>query len=87
MKDDKFFNKPLHKETTEEKVTREETPALPIVRGSMVRFNGTKSYSGLDLSQYSGKEYRVKEISGDRIVIAEGANVVAAVNIKDCQKI
>jgi hypothetical protein len=65
----------------------EKKPESPIVRGSMVRFVGTKTYSGLDLSSYAGKEFRVKELSEDRVVLAAKGEVVAAVNIKDCEAI
>ena len=64
-----------------------KAPDLPIRRGSTIKFIGTKSYSGLDISQYKDKKCKVKEISGDRVVIADGANIIAAVNIKDCVKI
>ena len=66
---------------------KQESQPLPIVRGSKVRFIGTKSYSGLDISQYQNKNYKVKEISNDRVVIADGADIIAAVNIKDCIKL
>lgn len=65
----------------------EKKPESPIVRGSMVRFVGTKTYSGLDLSSYTGEEFRVKELSEDRVVLAAKGEVVAAVNIKDCEAI
>lgn len=72
----------------EEEVTNSEVITdMPIKRGSRVRFIGTKSYSGLDIPQYQNKEYKVKELSDDRVVLAEGANVIAAVNIVDCVKI
>lgn len=65
----------------------EKKSESPIMRGSMVRFVGTKTYSGLDLSSYTGEEFRVKELSEDRVVLAAKGEVIAAVNIKDCEAI
>ena len=73
-----------NKIASEPEVKKEE---LPIRRGSTIKFTGTKSYSGLNITQYQDKICKVKEISGDRVVIADGANVIAAVNIKDCVKV
>lgn len=87
MKDEKEEIKPEIEEITTPEPQSEEKKVLPIMRGSIVKFTGTKSYSGLDLSKYSNGEYIVKEISDDRVVIAEGANIIAAVNIRDCVKI
>ena len=69
------------------KTVEDTKPELPIIRGSMVKFTGTKSYSGLDIPQYSNQEYTVKEISNDRVVLATHGEIVAAVNIKDCVKL
>ena len=57
-----------------------------IVRGSRVKFLGTKSYSGLRLADWTyGSIFNVLEVSGDRVVIGKGTIVTAAVNMRDCQ--
>ena len=77
------------KKTKEEAKPVEEPKKVeePIRRGCMIQFNGNKSYSGLPLSAYTGKIFRIKELSGDRAVIAKGSEVIAAVNIKDCVRV
>lgn len=63
------------------------TPA-PIVKGSKVKFTGTKSYSGITLASWTKNSiFDVIEVSGDRVVIGKGTAVTAAVNMRDCQKI
>jgi GH25 family lysozyme M1 (1,4-beta-N-acetylmuramidase) len=63
-------------------------PAKNIVRGSRVRFTGTKSYSGLPLANWTHNSiFDVIEVSGYRVVIGKGTAVTAAVNIKDCQPV
>lgn len=60
----------------------------PIVKGCKIKFNGTKSYSGIQLAEWTkGYVFDVIEISGDRIVIGKGTAVTAAVNIRDCKKL
>lgn len=63
------------------------TPAPnQIVKGSRIRFTGTKSYSGLPLASWTHNAiFNVIEISGDRVVIGKGTAVTSAVNIRDCQ--
>ena len=59
-----------------------------IVKGSKVKFIGTKSYSGINLASWTKNSiFDVIEVSGDRVVIGKGTAVTAAVNMKDCQKI
>lgn len=59
-----------------------------IVKGSKVKFTGTKSYSGINLASWTKNSiFNVIEVSGDRVVIGKGTAVTAAVNMKDCQKI
>ena len=59
-----------------------------IVKGSKVKFTGTKSYSGINLASWTKNSiFDVIEVSGDRVVIGKGTAVTAAVNMKDCQKI
>ena len=59
-----------------------------IVKGSKVKFTGTKTYSGITLDSWTkNATFDVIEVSGDRVVIGKGTAVTAAVNIKDCQKI
>ena len=59
-----------------------------IVKGSKVKFTGTKTYSGITLASWTkNATFDVIEVSGDRVVIGKGTAVTAAVNIKDCQKI
>ena len=59
-----------------------------IVKGSKVKFTGTKSYSGIKLASWTkGDTFDVIEVSGDRVVIGKGTAVTAAVNMKDCVKI
>ena len=59
-----------------------------IVKGSKVKFTGTKSYSGINLASWTKNGiFDVIEVSGDRVVIGKGTAVTAAVNMKDCQKI
>ena len=77
-------------EIIEEETSVEEETFEPVKeelrKGSRVRFTGTKSYSGLNISD--GKDqtvYNVIEVSGDRIVIGRGTSVVSAVNARDCQ--
>lgn len=69
-----------------------KAPAKPannkITKGSRVKFTGTKSYSGINLSSWTKNSiFDVIEVSGDRVVIGKGAAVTAAVNMKDCQKV
>lgn len=65
-----------------------QTTNSTITKGSQVKFYGTKSYSGIRLSDWvTGSIFNVIEISGDRVVIGKGTAVTAAVNIKDCVKI
>jgi len=60
----------------------------PITKGCKVRFTGTKSYSGLQLANWTHNSiFDVIEISGDRVVIGKGSAVTAAVNIRDCQRV
>ena len=64
------------------------TTTSPIVKGSKVKFTGTKSYSGIKLASWTkGDIFDVIEVSGDRVVIGKGTAVTAAVNMKDCVKI
>ena len=64
------------------------TTTSPIVKGSKVKFIGTKSYSGIKLASWTkGDTFDVIEVSGDRVVIGKGTAVTAAVNMKDCVKI
>lgn len=59
-----------------------------ITKGSIIRFIGTKSYSGLKLASWTHNDrFNVIEVSGDRVVIGKGTAVTAAVNIKDCKKV
>lgn len=69
------------------KTTTKPAPA-PIIKGSKVKFTGTKSYSGISLASWT-KNYifDVIEVSGDRVVIGKGSAVTAAVNMKDCKKV
>lgn len=60
----------------------------PIVKGSRVKFTGTKSYSGIRLASWTKNSiFDVIEVSGDRVVIGKGTAVTAAVNMKDCQAV
>ena len=74
-------------EVTKEVSVIKEEPEKPITKGCKVIFTGNKSYSGLNLNNYTGGTYYAKDISGNRVVIAKGSEVVAAVNIKDCKRI
>ena len=63
-------------------------PVKKIIKGSKVRFTGTKSYSGITLANWTHNDiFNVIEVSGDRVVIGKGTAVTAAVNIKDCQPV
>ena len=60
----------------------------PIIKGSKIKFLGTKTYSGIKLADWTyGEIFDVIEISGDRVVIGKGTAVTAAVNIRDCQRV
>ena len=64
------------------------TTTSAIIKGSKVKFTGTKSYSGIKLASWTkGDTFDVIEVSGDRVVIGKGTAVTAAVNMKDCVKI
>ena len=64
------------------------TTSSAIIKGSKVKFTGTKSYSGIKLASWTkGDTFDVIEVSGDRVVIGKGTAVTAAVNMKDCVKI
>ena len=68
--------------------TDKPAPGEDIVRGCLVKFLGTKSYSGIPLDSWThGYIFNVIEVSGDRVVIGKGQAVTAAVNIKDCQRV
>ena len=57
-----------------------------IKKGSKVKFNGTKSYSGIKLADWTkGATFDVIQVSGDRVVIGKGTAVTAAVKMSDCQ--
>ena len=59
-----------------------------IIKGSRIKFTGTKSYSGIKLASWTHNDiFNVIELSGDRVVIGKGSAVTAAVNIRDCQKV
>lgn len=59
-----------------------------IYKKDKVKFTGTRSYSGLKLSDWTHNQiFDVIQVSGDRVVIGKGSEVTAAVNIKDCQKV
>ena len=65
-----------------------EPEPMGIIKGSRVKFTGTRSYSGIKLASWTyGYIFNVIEISGDRVVIGKGTAVTAAVNIKDCQPV
>lgn len=65
-----------------------KTEPKPITKGSKVKFTGKKSYSGIQLADWTkGYVFDVIEVSGDRIVIGKGTAVTAAVNIKDCKRV
>lgn len=62
--------------------------STPIIKGSKVKFTGTKSYSGITLASWTKNFiFNVIEVSGDRVVIGRGTAVTAAVNMKDCKKV
>lgn len=79
------------KSTTNNKITKPTTSTTTknsIVKGSRVRFTGTRSYSGIHLAAWTHNDiFNVIEISGDRVVIGKGTAVTSAVNVKDCQLI
>ena len=59
-----------------------------IIKGSLVRFTGTESYSGIHLASWTHNDiFNVIEVSGDRVVIGKGTEVTAAVNINDCEPV
>lgn len=61
-------------------------PAAPAIAvGSTVKLkSGVKDYNGGKLSDFVfAREYKVKEIKGDRVVITYGGTVVAAIKISD----
>lgn len=65
-----------------------ESAVKTIKKGSKVKFNGTKSYSGLKLADWTkGYIFDVIEVSGDRVVIGKGSAVTAAVKMSDCELI
>ncbi len=71
---------------TEETVIATKEIASTIEVGSTVRVNQGANVYGTN-RKYSEfvyeKTYTVKEISGERVVIAEGINVIGAVNVND----
>lgn len=74
--------------TEQQTSTTTSEKSTAITKGCRVKFVGTKSYSGIRLSDWvTGSIFTVIEISGDRVVIGKGSIVTAAVNIKDCVKI
>ena len=65
-----------------------ESAVKTIKKGSKVKFNGTKSYSGIKLASWTkGYIFDVIEVSGDRVVIGKGSAVTAAVKMSDCELI
>ena len=61
-------------------------PAKQMLKGTRIRFTGTKSYSGLPLADWTHNDiFNVIEVSGDRVVIGKGSVVTAAVNARDCE--
>lgn len=73
----------------EESSTSTNTSAAEIAVGSTVRLNsGAKTYTGGNLASYVyERNHTVKEISGDRAVIAYNGIVVAAVKVADLTKV
>ena len=70
------------------KAKKQEPVENKIIKGSRIRFTGTKSYSGIKLASWTHNDiFNVIELSGDRVVIGKGSAVTAAVNIRDCQKV
>ena len=64
------------------------TTSSAIIKGSKVKFTGTKSYSGIKLASWTTNSiFDVIEVSGDRVVIGKGTAVTAAVNMKDCVRV
>ena len=64
------------------------TTSSAIIKGSKVKFTGTKSYSGIKLASWTkGDIFDVIEVSGDRVVIGKGTAVTAAVNMRDCVRV
>ena len=63
--------------------TAPATPAIAV--GSAVKIkSGAKDYNGSKLSDFVyAREYKVKEIKGDRVVITYGGTVVAAIKLSD----
>lgn len=66
-------------------VSTNSTTNSEIKVGSTVKVvNGAKTYTGGSLASFVySKQYKVKTISGDRVVIAENNTIIAAMNKKD----
>lgn len=73
----------VQKRVNEILATTTATPKIQV--GSTVKLNkGAKTYTGGNLASFVyNRKYKVKEISGSRVVITYLGIVVAAVNIKD----
>ena len=77
---------PVVKEVVE-KTTAPEKKEDPIRKGSKIKFTGEKTYSGIPLDISKTDVFTVIELSGDRVVIGKGTQIIAAVNIKNCKKV
>lgn len=70
----------------QEKVNQLLNNMSKIIKGTKIRFTGTKSYSGIKLADWTHNDiFNVIEVSGDRIVIGKGSAVTAAVHARDCE--
>lgn len=79
---------PVPEPVVKPKPVKPKPEPKPIIKGCKVKFTGKKSYSGIQLADWTnGYVFDVIEISGDRIVIGKGTAVTAAVNIKDCKRV
>lgn len=83
------YGRPAYDEElkTEEKPAPAPAPTVIVKKGDTVKVkSGAKTYAGKSLASFVYKrKHKVKEVTGDRVVISYGGITVAAVNCNDLE--